>query len=117
MPCSGAALGDVFIYKKSVSLQIWGCLALMLVSAVAGASTDVRFTWRGYGWQIVNCVFTSAYALYLRSVMDRVKEHTTDKQKVRPRQEGQTAGRNGGTACGCSASVTPAGWRAGMTGG
>jgi drug/metabolite transporter (DMT)-like permease len=81
-----AALGDVLIYKKSVSLQIWGCLALMLVSAVAGASTDVRFTWKGYGWQIVNCVFTSAYALYLRSVMDRVKEHTTDKQKVRPRR-------------------------------
>ncbi len=45
---------------------------MMLVSAMVGASTDVRFTWAGYGWQVANCLFTSAYALYLRSVMDKV---------------------------------------------
>ncbi|GFR52326.1 hypothetical protein Agub_g14864 [Astrephomene gubernaculifera] len=76
------AMGDVFIYKRSYTWPVWGCLGLMLVSAVAGASTDVRFSWSGYSWQIANCVFTSAYALYLRSVMDKVSEHTTDKQKM-----------------------------------
>ena len=77
------ACGDVFIYKRTYTWQVWGCLGLMLVSAVAGASTDSRFTWLGYSWQIANCFFTSAYALYLRSVMDKVAEHTTNKQKVR----------------------------------
>ncbi|GIL84758.1 hypothetical protein Vretimale_14453 [Volvox reticuliferus] len=76
------ALGDVFVYKRSFSWQVWGCLGLMLVSAVAGASTDVQFSWSGYSWQIANCVFTSGYALYLRSVMDKVAEHTTNKQKM-----------------------------------
>ncbi|KAG2446095.1 hypothetical protein HXX76_000695 [Chlamydomonas incerta] len=76
------ACGDVFIYKRTYTWQVWGCLGLMLVSAVAGASTDSRFTWLGYSWQIANCFFTSAYALYLRSVMDKVSEHTTNKQKM-----------------------------------
>ncbi|GLC39366.1 hypothetical protein PLESTB_000892400 [Pleodorina starrii] len=76
------ALGDVFIFKRSYGWQVWGCLGLMLVSAVTGASTDVNFSWTGYSWQIANCIFTSAYALYLRSVMDKVTERTTNKQKM-----------------------------------
>ncbi|KAG2492125.1 hypothetical protein HYH03_009616 [Edaphochlamys debaryana] len=76
------ALGDVFIYKRSYTWPVWGCLGLMLCSAVTGASTDARFTWSGYSWQIANCFFTSAYALYLRSVMDKVAEHTTNKQRM-----------------------------------
>ncbi len=66
------AMGDVFIFKKSYPWPVWLTLCMMLVSAVVGASTDSRFTWLGYGWQLANCLFTSAYALYLRSVMDKV---------------------------------------------
>jgi GDP-mannose transporter len=51
---------------------VWGALALMLGSALAGASTDARFSVTGYTWQAINCLFTSAYALCLRSVMDKV---------------------------------------------
>lgn len=76
------ACGDYIIYKKTYSWQVWGVLFLMLGSAAVGASTDVRFTWTGYGWQIANCAFTSAYALYLRSVMDKVSEHTVNKQRM-----------------------------------
>ncbi|KAI8474651.1 MAG: hypothetical protein J3K34DRAFT_406930 [Monoraphidium minutum] len=76
------AVCDVAIYKKSYSSQVWATLAMMLVSAVIGAYTDLSFTWGGYIWQIANCGFTSAYALYLRSVMDKVSEHTTNKQKM-----------------------------------
>ena len=63
-------------------MQVWGVLVLMLGSAAVGAGTDARFSWSGYSWQIANCLFTSAYALYLRSVMDRVAEHTTNKQRM-----------------------------------
>ena len=49
MICSNfmTALGDVFIFGKSYSLAVWGCLGLMMASAVVGASTDVRFSWTG----------------------------------------------------------------------
>ncbi len=76
------AIGDVTIYKRSYGWPVWGCLGLIMLSAWVGASTDSRFSWSGYAWLIVNCVLTSAYALYLRSVMDKVAEHTTNKQKV-----------------------------------
>jgi GDP-mannose transporter len=76
------AICDVIIFKKSYHLQLWLCLFLMLASAAAGASTDTHFTFAGYAWQIANCLFTSAYALTLRSVMDRVAQHTTNKQKM-----------------------------------
>jgi GDP-mannose transporter len=76
------AVCDVTIYKKTYSGQVWATLFLMLLSAMVGAYTDINFTWSGYGWQIANCGFTSAYALYLRSVMDKVSEHTTNKQKM-----------------------------------
>lgn len=76
------AVCDVLIYKKSYSSQVWATLALMLLSAVVGAYTDLSFSWGGYIWQVANCGFTSAYALYLRSVMDKVSEHTTDRKKM-----------------------------------
>jgi GDP-mannose transporter len=76
------AVCDVAIYKKSYGAQIWATLGLMLLSAVVGAYTDLSFSARGYAWQIANCGFTSAYALYLRSVMDKVAEHTTDRKKM-----------------------------------
>ncbi|GAX75932.1 hypothetical protein CEUSTIGMA_g3375.t1 [Chlamydomonas eustigma] len=76
------AVGDVAIYKKSYTWGVWGVLFLMLGSAFVGASTDSKFSWSGYSWQVANCMFTSAYALYLRSVMDKVSEHTTNKQKM-----------------------------------
>lgn len=67
------ALGDVFLFGKVYPWPVWGTLFMMLGSAVVGASTDSRFSWHGYGWQLANCLFTSAYALYLRSVMDKVR--------------------------------------------
>lgn len=76
------AIGDVMLYNKRYTLGVWAVLALMMTSAIVGASTDSKFSWRGYSWQAANCIFTSAYALYLRSVMDRVSEHTTNKQRM-----------------------------------
>jgi len=152
------AVCDVTIYGKRYSGRVWGCLGLMLLSAVAGAATDIRFSWEGYGWQaraaadapptrslapsaasprllpgfcpapppctpsprragplrgsgsaavsffllsarahaapsapppplqnteqLANCGFTSAYALYLRSVMDKAVEHTVGRTRM-----------------------------------
>ncbi|GLC35477.1 hypothetical protein PLESTB_000203200 [Pleodorina starrii] len=76
------ALGDVLIFRRSYSWPVWTCLALMIASALVGASTDAHFSWVGYTWQVVNCLFTSAYALCLRNVMDQVPKHTADGQKM-----------------------------------
>jgi GDP-mannose transporter len=76
------AVLEVIIFKKSHSSQVWATLCLMLISAIVGAWTDTSFTWSGYSWLIANCCFTSAYALYLRAVMEKVSQHTYDKQKL-----------------------------------
>lgn len=63
-------------------LQVWSSLLLMVISALTGAMTDLRFDAVGYAWQLVNCVFTSAYALYLSGAMDRVAPHTSDGKRL-----------------------------------
>jgi len=32
--------------------------------------------------QIINCLFTAAYSLYMRGAMDRVAQHTSDGKKL-----------------------------------
>lgn len=51
---------------------MWSTLALMAVSALCASATDLAFDLTGYVWQLVNCLFTAGYSLYLRGVMDKV---------------------------------------------
>ena len=37
---------------------------------------------QGYLWQLVNCLFTAGYSLYLRGTMDRVVALTVNKTKL-----------------------------------
>ncbi len=37
---------------------------------------------QGYAWQLVNCLFTAGYSLYLRGTMDRVVTLTANKTKL-----------------------------------
>lgn len=43
----------------------------MVVSVLLGGATDSQFSAVGYCWQLVNCLFTAAYALYLSKVGGR----------------------------------------------
>ena len=61
---------------------MWGTLALMGVSALCASATDLAFDLQGYLWQLVNCLFTAGYSLYLRGVMDRVVTLTVNKTKL-----------------------------------
>lgn len=56
--------------------MVWVCLALIIISAVCGAYTDLAFHAVGYTWQGFNCLFTAAYSLYMRSVMNKVSAFT-----------------------------------------
>lgn len=53
-------IGDYVFFGRTYGLPVWACIFLMLLSAAAGGLTDIRFSWAGYMWQLVNCVFTSA---------------------------------------------------------
>jgi len=57
---------------QTYGAAVWCTLALMGVSAVCASATDLAFDLKGYMWQLVNCVFTAGYSLYLRGVMDKV---------------------------------------------
>jgi GDP-mannose transporter len=74
--------GDYLMYGRTYKLNVWGCVLLMLLSAICGAATDLAFDARGYAWQILNCMFTAAYSLYMRGAMDRVAQHTSDGKKL-----------------------------------
>jgi GDP-mannose transporter len=45
---------------------------MMILSALLGGWTDAQFSLRGYAWQLVNCVFTAAYSLYLSGVIRKL---------------------------------------------
>lgn len=63
-------------------LQVWGCLMLMILSALLGGVTDASFSLRGYAWQMVNCLFTAAYSLYLSGVIRKLLRQQHDKQQL-----------------------------------
>lgn len=74
--------GDYGFYNKTYGGAVWLTLALMMVSAVCSAATDLAFNLPGYLWQLVNCVFTASYSLYLRWVMDRLVSLTVNKTRL-----------------------------------
>ena len=74
--------GDYFFYNKTYGSAVWLTLGLMMASAVCGAATDLAFNLYGYLWQLVNCVFTASYSLYLRGVMDRLVSLTINKTRL-----------------------------------
>ena len=74
--------GDYFLYGKRYSVGVWASLGLMAVSALCGAATDLTFDLSGYLWQLVNCMFTAGYSLYLRGVMDKVVTLTASKSRL-----------------------------------
>ena len=61
---------------------VWASLALMCASALCGSVTDLAFDLEGYLWQLINCLFTASYSLYLRGVMDRVVGLTVNKTRL-----------------------------------
>eukprot|EP00798_Chlamydomonas_sp_ICE-L_P000362 gene362-1752_t len=65
-------IGDWVIFGNTYSWQVWGCLGLMIASAMMGGLTDLHFSLEGFAWQMVNCVFTAAYSLYLRKSIKRL---------------------------------------------
>jgi GDP-mannose transporter len=73
---------EYFLYGRVYNAGIWATMGLMVLSAVAGAFTDLAFNPAGYFWQIVNSGFTAANMLYLKVVMERVKKHTVGGGKL-----------------------------------
>lgn len=47
--------GDYYFYGRSYNWGVWGCMVLMIMSALCGAATDLTFDLRGYFWQV--CVW------------------------------------------------------------
>jgi GDP-mannose transporter len=69
--------GDYVMYGRTYNAFVWLSLLLITGSALVGAKTDLGFSWWGYTAQLLNCVFTAAYSLVLRGVMDKVSSSLT----------------------------------------
>ena len=74
--------GDIVLYGKRYGLYVWVTLALMTISAICGAFTDMEFNTSGYIWQLLNCGLTAGYSLYLRGTMDKVVTVTKSRSKL-----------------------------------
>ena len=44
--------GDYALNGRTYKANVWGCVGLMLLSAVCGGATDLTFSARGYAWQV-----------------------------------------------------------------
>lgn len=75
-------VGDFVLFRKTYGAGVWSTLVLMTVSAICASATDLAFDFNGYLWQLVNCLFTAGYSLYLRGVMDKVVTLTASKTKL-----------------------------------
>ncbi|GAX79970.1 hypothetical protein CEUSTIGMA_g7409.t1 [Chlamydomonas eustigma] len=75
-------LGDWWFFSKTYSAMVWTSLGLMILSAAAGAYHDAVFDPVAYAWQLLNCVLTAAYALYLSSTMERVAPYTSNTGRL-----------------------------------
>lgn len=69
-------IGDFYFFKKTYNLGVWLSLLLIILSAAAGAWTDLSFSLNGYIWQFINCGFTAAYSLFLKGVLNKVANIT-----------------------------------------
>uniref|UniRef100_A0A6S8I4N4 Sugar phosphate transporter domain-containing protein n=1 Tax=Dunaliella tertiolecta TaxID=3047 RepID=A0A6S8I4N4_DUNTE len=74
--------GDYLFFGKRYGLGVWACVLLMILSACAGGMTDANFSWSGYSWQIINCFFTSGYALYLSKVLSALQPSVGDNKHM-----------------------------------
>lgn len=64
--------GDYMIMKRTYTWHVYACLFIMLATAMGGAVSDAAFSAAGYSWQMLNCLLTAAYALYLSHVTQRL---------------------------------------------
>eukprot|EP00887_Chlorella_sp_A99_P006839 scaffold2.g6839.t1 len=71
--------GDYYFYGRTYNKAAWGCVGLMLLSAITGGITDLSFSAAGYFWQARGLC---SYSLYLRGAMDRVAQHTSTGKKL-----------------------------------
>jgi GDP-mannose transporter len=65
-------LGDKAMFGKTYGGGVWATLALMTVSALCAAASDLEFSLKGYGWQLANNAATAAYSLALRLAIVRM---------------------------------------------
>lgn len=74
--------GDYWLHGTRYGAGVHACMALMTLSALCGAATDLTFDARGYAWQLLNCAAAAAYSLVLRRTLDAVAPLTRSGRRM-----------------------------------
>mmetsp|Transcript_7510 Transcript_7510/g.16436 ORF Transcript_7510/g.16436 Transcript_7510/m.16436 type:complete len:221 (+) Transcript_7510:252-914(+) len=60
-------------HPPSVTPLTLASIAVIILSALLSGINDLEFSMQGYLWMLANCLFTAAYALYMRYLSVHIK--------------------------------------------
>ena len=66
------ALGDAYLFERSLTPGMFGSFALMFAGAYMGSAADKWVTAWGLFWTFLNVFFTVAYVLYMKTLLGNV---------------------------------------------
>lgn len=67
------AFGDLFFFKKKISLLTYFSFFLIILSSFLGTIGDSRITATGITWLVINCIATAMYVLCLKGTLKTIK--------------------------------------------
>jgi len=66
-------LGEWYLFGHTATPGAIFAILIMILGATVAADLDIDFSAIGYAWQLINCVMTSAYVLYLKHAVTTIK--------------------------------------------
>jgi len=65
--------GSALIFGEKIGMLVFASVAIMVLGAVLAGANDLEFSVLGYVFMGLNCLFTSAYILYMRYAATNIK--------------------------------------------
>lgn len=62
------AIGDKYLYSKTITIGMYVAFAMMIVGSCLGAHGDNNVTAWGLFWTLLNVAFTTGYSLYMKRI-------------------------------------------------
>ena len=65
--------GEWWLFGEPLTILTILSLVIMVAGAVLAGHEDLQFSFIGYFWMVLNCLFTASYVLYMRYASTNIK--------------------------------------------